>query len=192
MFSPLWIIWPPSMGRRPAMASSSSFHAQDLAAPDIEVHPVDGHGTLVAADGQVPDLQQGAGLFHHGALDVQVHLVAHHELGELLLIGLGGVYGGDVLSLAEDGDPVGDLQHLVELVGDDDDGVALEELGCLLDGKDGGGLVQDDDLGPVVEHLDDLQGLLLRHRHIVHLFPGVDVKAEFFGHLPDLSVPSPV
>ena len=130
-------------------AARDAGHAQDLAAPDIEVHPVDGHGPLVDADGQVPDLQQGAGLFHHGALDVQVHLVAHHELGELLLIGLGGVYGGDVLPLAEDGDPVGDLQHLVELVGDDDDGVALrlhaaehvEELGCLLDGKDGGGLV---------------------------------------------------
>ena len=28
MFSPLWIIWPPSMGRRPAMASHSSFWPQ--------------------------------------------------------------------------------------------------------------------------------------------------------------------
>ena len=104
--------------------------------------------------------------FHSGMRRSRVFSVASSTVWRpATIIGLGGVYGGDVLPLAEDGDPVGDLQHLVELVGDDDDGVALrlhaaehvEELGCLLDGKDGGGLVQDDDLGPVVQHLPGLK-----------------------------------
>ena len=90
-------------------------------------------------------------------------------LGELLLVGGGSLHRADVLPFPEDGHPVRDLQHLVELVGDDDDGMArrlhtaqdVEELGDLLDGEDGGGLVQDDDLGPVIQHLHDLQGLFL-------------------------------
>ena len=98
------------------------------------------------------------------------------------------------------GHPVGDFHHLVELVGDDDDGVSVllhppqhgEQLVDLLDGEHRGGLVQDDDLGSVVQHLDDLQGLLLRNGHIGHLFPWIDVKAEPLGHLPDLVITAPV
>ena len=63
-----------------------------------------------------------------------------------------------------------------------------EELFNLLDGEHGGGLVQNDDLGAVVEHLDDLQGLLLGHRHVAHLLAGVQVEAELFGHLLNLAV----
>ena len=150
-------------------AAGDAGHPQDFAPPEVEAHMVDGGGALVAFDGQVPDFQEGPGLLHHRPLDVQLHLPAHHVLGELLLAGGGGVHGTDVLPLPEDGHPVADLQHLVELVGDDDDGVArslhaaehIEEPGRLLHGEDGGGFVQDDDLGPVVQHLDDLQGLLL-------------------------------
>ena len=177
-------------------AARDASHAQDLAAADIEVHVVDGHGTLVAADGQVPYLQQGAGLLHQGAVDVQVDLPAHHPLGQLLLAGLGGVHGGDILALAQDGHPVRQLHHLVQLVGDDDDGVPLvphpaqdgEQLFDLLHRQHGGGLVQDDDLGPVIQHLDDLQGLLFRHGHVVDLLLGVQLKAELAHHVLDLAI----
>ena len=76
-------------------------------------------------------------------------------------------------------------------MGDDDDGVALllhpaqdaEELLDLLHGEDGGGLVQDDDLGPIAQDLDNLQGLLFGHRHICHFFSGIQDEAKFFRHL---------
>ena len=104
-----------------------------------------------------------------------------------------------MLPFAEDGNPVGNVHHLVELMGDDDDGMALflhpaqhgEELIDLLHSEHGGWLVQDDDLGPIIEHLDDLQGLLFRHGHVGHLFPGVDVKAKAPGYLSDLLIPVP-
>ena len=84
-------------------------------------------------------------------------------------------------------------------MGDDDDGVSVllhpaedpEELLDLLHGEHGGGLVQNDDLGPVVEHLDDLQRLLLRDGHALHLFPGVQIKAEALGGVGHLLVPVP-
>ena len=44
-----------------------------------------------------------------------------------------------------------------------------EELLRLLRGQHGGGLVQNEDIRPTVEHLDDLHRLLLRDGHIVDL-----------------------
>ncbi len=115
--------------------------------------------------------------------------------------------GADVLALAEDGHPVGEGHDLVELVGDDDDGLAVsahvaqdgEELFGLLGGKDGGGLIQNQDVRPPVEHLEDLHRLLLRHRHVVDLFAGIDVKAVLFADLlhpagggPEIEGPLPL
>ncbi len=60
-----------------------------------------------------------------------------------------------------------------------------EELFGLLRGQHGGGLVQNQDIRPAVEHLDDLHGLLLRHRHVVDLLVRVDVEAVFLTDLLD-------
>jgi hypothetical protein len=92
---------------------------------------------------------------------------ADHELGELAR--------GDVLrvdrrhgrALAQDGDRVGDPQHLVELVADEQHGHALgaqagergEQLVDLLRDEHGGRLVEDEHAGAAVEHLEDLDAL---------------------------------
>ena len=81
-------------------------------------------------------------------------------------------------------------------MGNDDNGVSLflhaaqhaEELVDLLHRQHGSGLVQNDDLGTVVQNLDDLQGLLLRDGHVVDLLLGIDLKTEFLGHVLDLCV----
>ena len=60
----------------------------------------------------------------------------------------------DDLAAPDDGDPVGDLEHLVQLVADEDDAVALlgeapqdaEDLLGLLGRQDRGRLVEDEDL----------------------------------------------
>ena len=168
------------------MASSSSFWPEpampamprNFAAEGLEGHVVQGLDPLVIPAGQALDLQAEIPVLGLRPVDVQAHRPAHHHLGEFLGIGVGGVDGADVLALAEDGHPVGEGHDLVELVGDDDDGLAVsahvaqdgEELFRSPGGKDGGGLIQNEDVRPPVEHLEDLHRLLLRHRHVVDLF----------------------
>ena len=72
-------------------------------------------------------------------------------------------------ALAQHGDLVRNGQHLVQLVGDEDDGLAvgahvahdLEQAVRLLRGQNSGRLVEDQDLRPAEQDLDDLDGLLL-------------------------------
>lgn len=97
--------------------------------------------------------------------------------------------GGDDLAFAQDGHRVGQGQGLLELVGDDEDGLAallepaqhLEQVRDLLRREHGRGLVQDEDLRLAVEGLEDLHALLGAHGEVLHLFPRVDVQAVFLG-----------
>ena len=165
--------------------------AQDLAAEGLEGHVVQGLDPLVIPAGQALHLQPQILIFGLRPVDVQAHRPAHHHLGEGLGVCLGGVDGADVPALAQHRHLVGQGHDLVELVGDDDDGLAVgahvaqygEELLRLLGGEDGGGLVQDQDVRPTEEHLDDLHRLLLRHGHVVDLLVRVDVEAVFLADL---------
>ncbi len=72
------------------------------------------------------------------------------------------------MPLAQDGDTVRDLHHLFEFVGDEDyDFAALlqpaedsEEVFDLVWRQDGGGFVEDDDLGVAAEGFEDFDALL--------------------------------
>ena len=50
----------------------------------------------------------------------------------------------------------------------------------------GGGLIQDDDLGTVIQHLHDLQRLLFRNRHFINLFVWRNLKAVFRRYIKHL------
>ena len=87
---------------------------------------------------------------------------------------------------AHDRDPVGDREDLAELVADEDDAPALgghrpegrEQLVGLLRGEHRGRLVHDQDPGAAVEHLQDLDPLLLADRELPDPGAGVDLQAE--------------
>ena len=89
---------------------------------------------------------------------------------------------GRHLAAAHDGDAVGDREHLVQLVADEDDAAPRrghrpqrpEQLVDLLRRQDRGGLVHDQDAGTAIEHLQDLHPLLLAD-----------------GQLPDLGAAGP-
>ena len=103
-----------------------------------------------------------------------------------------GVVGGDLAddaAVGEDQQPVGDGQDLLELGGGDDDGGALlgepdergEHLGLGADVDPAGGLVDEEDVGPVAGPLGQQQLLLvaageiddvLLPRRRAHLEPG--------------------
>ena len=84
----------------------------------------------------------------------------------------------------------------MELVGDDDDGLAVclhgpqhvKELVGLLRSEDGGGLVQNQNLRPAVEDLHNLHRLLLGDGHIVDLLGRVDVEAVLLADGLDLAL----
>ncbi len=124
-----------------------------------------------------------------GAVDVQLDLLAHHHFGQLGLVGVPGGNVAHIRTLAQDGNAVTDGQHLVQLVGDDDNRLAVglhvaddaEQLLGLLRGQNRRGFVQNQDIRTTVEHLDDLQRLLLADAHLVDLLVKVEVELIFFA-----------
>ena len=103
-----------------------------------------------------------------GLLDPQHDLAADHERARPSGVAPSRGTVSICLALAEDGDPVRDLEHLVQLVADEDDRLPVgleraddrEELARLLRREDGRRLVEDQDLGAAVERLQDLGALL--------------------------------
>ncbi len=63
-----------------------------------------------------------------------------------------------------------------------------EELFHLLGRKDGGRLVHDQDPHAAVEHLQDLDALLLADRQLPDLGPRIDVQAERLAERRDLAI----
>ena len=133
-----------------AARPDQSADAQDLAAPDGEADVLDLGRRAPGVDLQdclaEGDLPLGE--------DV-AELAAHHHGDEPLLAQGGRVVGADELPVAQDSDPVGDLEDLVHLVRDVDNADArggepaylLEEAADVVLGDGGGGLVHHDDAG---------------------------------------------
>ena len=148
-----------------------------------------------------------------GARHGQVVQFEHRDIGDRALAGLrGGEFaadhhlgqfaGGDRArigdladgaALADHRDRVGVFEHLVELVGDEDDRGALlgelaqrcEELVDLLGHEHGGRLVEDEDLGAAIEHLENLDALFLADAEVGDQSVGVDVEAVLFAEFDD-------
>ena len=170
-------------------AARDARNAQNLAAADEKAQIFDGSAALVALYGEIADLQKRAIGLGDGALDVELHLLPHHHLGERRLRRLGRIHAADTFALAEHGDAVGDRHDLVQFVRDDNDGLSVrlhrphdgEELFRLLRGEDGGRLVEDEDIRAAVKDFDDLHRLLFGDGHIVDLLFGIELEAVFFG-----------
>src|SRR5439155_12456186 len=98
----------------------------------------------------------------------------------------------DHSSASNHGDPIRDLENFLELVADEDDRAAvlgkiskeLEDLLRLTRCKHGGRLVEDEDLSIAIEHLQDLDALLLADRQGLDLGVRVELKSKSPGELP--------
>jgi hypothetical protein len=122
-----------------------------------------------------------------------VELAADHHLGELAARDGLRVGGADAGAAPDHRDRVGDEPHLVELVGDEQERVALrahpaqgvEQLVDLLRHQDGGGLVEDHRAGPAVEDLEDLHALPVGHAEALQEDAGVAAQADHPRQLGD-------
>ena len=95
----------------------------------------------------------------------------------------------DILALAQHRAAVGNRHNLRQLMGDEEDRLALRrqiahnlhQLVNLLRRQDGGRLVENQDFVVAVEHFEDFRALLHPNGDILHLRVGVDVQPVTLG-----------
>ena len=128
----------------------------------------------------------GGCLVHH-----QLHVVAHHHAAQFGGGGVLGVHGADVFALAQDAHAVGHFHDFVQLMGNEQNGLALlgqplhdlHQLHDLLGRQHGGGLVENQDFVVAVQHFQDLHALLHSDRDILHLGVQIHRQAVFLRQL---------
>jgi hypothetical protein len=166
--------------------------ADDLAGTDLERQAPHGREAALVEHLEILHREQrlaGAALL---LVQPEEHLAADHEPREARLRGALGRDRVHLLAPPQHRHPVGDLEHLAQLVRDEDHGHALareraedlEQLGRLLGGEDGRRLVQDEDVRAAVQDAQDLHPLLLADADVLHPRPRVDVEAERLRQLP--------
>ena len=135
-------------------------------------------------------LQPIHAIVRHGSVNIQCHLFAHGQLGFGCFACLNGAH---IFAFSQDRNPVGKSHHLVHFMGNDHNGLSVlphlaqycKQPVTLLGSQHGGRLVQNQNVCSPVKHLDDFHRLLLRNRHLIDLFVGIDQKSVFFGNLHD-------
>ena len=159
--------------------------ADDLARPHRERDLAHPRRPPRVTNAQALDREQRPARPCRSLFDPEQHPPPHHQLGELRDGGPRGVAMGHHRALTHDRDPIRHRHDLPQLVGDQDDRLALgrepaqdaEQVVGLLRGERAGGLVQDQDPGPPVQRLQDLHPLLQAHRQIA----GQGVRGDFQG-----------
>ena len=118
-------------------------------------------------------------------VDILQH-AAHHHGDDLVLGNFPGGARANNLSVLEHGDAVGQLENLVQTVGDIDDSHALpaqaahdiKQARYLAVVQGGGGLVQDKDAGLGQQRAGDFHTLLFGQVQAAHLRVGVELIAQ--------------
>ena len=194
--SPSSSMVPAAWCSRPRMASHSSnwplpstpAMPSDLAGADLERDVVDGRSRADAASTVMPDDAQSHGRRRSRwsrpcGEGSSLPTISSASFARLTSPGF---TSATVVPAADDGDVVGDRQHLVELVRDEDDGGTVvdelaevgEQLVDLLRHEHGGRLVEDEDASAAVQHLQDLDPLALADAELGHRGVEVDVRAR--------------
>ena len=175
-------------------ASGNTGNAQDLPGIRGEGDVVEPLDAVRASHRQPLDHDPGLRIHGIGPLDIERDRAADHHIGHFLRVGVLRHHVPDVLAVAQDRHAVGEFLHLVHLMGNDDDRLAVlphfpkdsEQLLRLLRRQDRRRLVEDQDIRPAVEDLDDLHRLFLGHGHLVDLLIRIHVEAVGAADLADL------
>ena len=146
----------------------------------------------VAPDAEVLYLKHRSALRGLVGVLADLDLVACHQGCDLLGCVVRRAALEDDLAVSEDAHPVGQGLHLVQLVADEDDGELRThllqqdyEVIRLLRGEGAGGLVQDKELRPQTERLDQFDALLLTYGELPDICIGIDLEPVFLRYLDD-------
>jgi hypothetical protein len=176
-----------------AAGADQAGEAQDLALADLEADVVEDHGVWVA---RVAGTAQALHLEGGGTLGVAaaagekaVDLASDHHADDSVDGDRRHLGRASEPSVTQHGDTVADRQHLVEPVGNEDDGDPPllqvtdngEEAADLGLGEGGSGLVHDDELGLHREGAGDLHHLLLGDGQGGDRAGGIKVKTHLLG-----------
>ena len=135
---------------------------------DVEAEIVDLQDILLVFDTEMLHLQHALTRRLGLLVDVEVYHAAHHFVGHFLRGGIGDVDCVDKLAAPDDHAAVGDLLDLLELVGNEDDGLApcdkrthdRDQIFDLLRHQNGRRLIKNENICVAVEHFQDLCALL--------------------------------
>ena len=181
------------LGELALSVSGDACDRDDLAGVDLEAEPAHGRGAPVAVHLQVCDLEAGDPADVAGGGSSEDSVVPDHHLGELV----GGDSlrrdGADLATRPENRDPIGELEHLADLVRDEDEAPAVrdhlaedgEQIVDLLRREHRGRFVEDEQRRVPVERLDDLDPLSLADRELPDHGVGVDDEPVALGQLAD-------
>ena len=143
--------------------------------------------------GEAAQLERGRARGLGGLHAVEVHRATHHQPRQLARVGVGGRPRARHLAAPHHRHGVGDLEHLAQLVGDEQHRAALggqlardreQPLG-LLRGQHGGRLVEDQHVRGAVQRAQDLHALLVADRQLADARPRVDAQAVPATELAD-------
>ena len=167
---------------------------EDLAGAQLEREVLHAEEALRVAHVEMLDREEDLAGLGGRLVDVEVHLAADHHLGHALLARSSAT--PTVLDQpAPPQDRAGAATSFISLslcvmrrtVLPSPTSLPHDphELVDLLGREHGGGLVEDEDLGVAVEHLEDLDALLHADRDVLDLGLGIDVEAVELGELAD-------
>ena len=160
---------------------------QNLARADMKADAFQALDVLIVTQPQVFDLQHHAAGPGGALLDLEQHLAPHHQLGQLLGAGVAGRNRRHHGAAPHHRHRVSGIHDLVQLVGDQDDGLALlfqpaqdaKQMVGLVGGQHPGRLVKDQDVGLTIKRLQDFHPLLVADRQILDPGIGIDIKFVF-------------
>ena len=155
--------------------------AQDLAGADGERYP--GERTLLR---EVPDLEHHVAQLGRRPPEEVAHRPADHVADRRRRRHFAGRPGGDPAAIAQDRDPIGDLEDILHAMGDEEDRDAFapqglddpEEATRLVSRQRCRRLVHDQDANAQRERLRDLEGLLRRDGETARRRADVEARAE--------------
>ena len=128
---------------------------------------------------------------HRHAVNIQVHLPAHHHFSQDKPVRFRGVDRADIAAFVQHSYAVRYAHHFFQFMGDDDDRAAIPLHGAqdvkqvldLLRCQNRGGLVQYQYLSTPCQYLQDLDALFFRYRHGIDFFIQVHLQAKLAAHL---------
>ena len=156
-------------------------------AANVERDVVDHGDAARILDRQVLDRKLDLGRPGLALVDLQQHAAADHQFGQFLDRRLGRLACRHDGALPHHRHSVGDRHDLAQLVGDQDDRLALllelledaEQVVRLGRRQHAGRLVEDEDFGAAIERLQDFDALLQADRQFLDDGVGVDLQPVF-------------